>query len=167
MRENNSLSCRKNVLNELKFSFIKIKDTYKYIKNLENEGEDIIGSGQWILDNIYLIEKEYRAIKANMPKEYFENLIVEKSAGNLPRIFILAEEMIKESNGKLLEEELISFILGKNKKLNMGELWAFPLMLRANIIINLSNTTDKLKDIYKEKRDGKELAYKEIGRAHV
>ena len=162
MRENNSLSCRKNVLNELKLSFIKIKDTYKYIKNLENEGEDIIGSGQWILDNIYLIEKEYRAIKANMPKEYFENLIVEKSTGNLPRIFILAEEMIKESNGKLLEEELISFILGKNKKLNMGELWAFPLMLRANIIINLSNTTDKLKDIYKEKRDGKELAYKVI-----
>ena len=70
--------------------------------------------------------------------------------------------MIKESNGKLVEEELISFILGKNKKLNMGELWAFPLMLRANIIINLSNTTDKLKDIYKEKRDGKELAYKVI-----
>lgn len=163
MEKNNSLSCRRNVLNELKLSFMKIKDTYKYIKVLSKENEEIIGSGEWLLDNIYLIEKEYKAIRANMPREYFENLVVEEeSSEKLPRIFILAREMIRENRGKVTEEEAISFILEKNKRLNMGELWAFPLMLRASIIINLSKATDELKNIYKNKKEGRELAYKVI-----
>ena len=46
---------RKNILKELKDSLIKIKDTHSYIKKLSNEKEEIIGGGQWLLDNIYLI----------------------------------------------------------------------------------------------------------------
>ncbi|MGG7078850.1 GH36-type glycosyl hydrolase domain-containing protein [Clostridium sardiniense] len=163
MDKNNSLNCRKNVINELKLSFMKIKDTYKYIKVLSNEGEEIIGSGEWLLDNIYLIEKEYKAIRTNMPRAYFENLVIEEeSSGRVPRIFILAREMIRENKGRVTEEEAISFILEKNKRLNMGELWAFPLMLRASLIINISKVTDELKSIYKDRKEGRELAYKVI-----
>ena len=160
---NKNSSSRRNVLNELKLSFMKIKENYKYIKALSNEGEDVIGAGQWLLDNIYLIEKEYKTTKKNMPKEYFEDLNeVTFNNENSPRIFFLARKMLNENNMNVTEEECINFILKNNKKLTMGELWAFPLMLRASIIISLSNITENLKEIYSDKLNGKKLAYKII-----
>ncbi|WP_242829558.1 glucoamylase family protein [Clostridium sp. Ade.TY] len=165
---NKNSSSRKNVLNELKLSFMKIKDTHKYIKALSNEGEKIIGSGQWLLDNIYLIEKEYKTIKKNMPKEYFENLKeVTLNNEKSPRVFFLAKNMLSESKGKVTEEGCIKFILKNNKKLTMGELWAFPLMLRASIIINLSNITENLKEIHTDKLNAKRLAYKIISEKEI
>lgn len=160
MSKNNSLSSRRNILKELKCSLVKIKDTHNYIKKLLNEGEDIIGSGQWLLDNIYLIEKEYGVIKFNMPIQYFDNLIIENNDNKVsPRIFNLAMKMVKNYRGKITEIDCIEFIKKENELLTMGELWAFPLMLRASIIISLSECTDKLKDIQRDKKAGKDLAY--------
>ena len=112
MKKNNSLSCRKDIFNELKLSFIKIKDTYKYIKDLSNKGENIIPAGNWLLDNIYLIEKEYKSVKKNMPKEYFDNLFIEEVQNKKsPRILLLAKKMLEETKGKVSEKDSIKFIL--------------------------------------------------------
>ena len=160
MSKNNSLSSRRNILKELKCSLVKIKDTHNYIKKLFNEGEDIIGSGQWLLDNIYLIEKEYGVIKFNMPIQYFDNLIIENIDNKIsPRIFNLAMKMVRNYRGRITETDCIEFIKKENELLTMGELWAFPLMLRASIIISLSECTDKLKNIQRDKKEGKDLAY--------
>ena len=163
MDKNDSLNGRKNVLNELKLSFMNIKDTHDYLKMLSKEGEEIISAGNWLLDNIYLIEKEYRAIKVNMPKSYFQNLYVENEINSdikLPRIYICAKEMLNRNKGKVTEDESISFIKEKGEKYTIGELWAFPLALRAGIIINLSKEATKLKNIQKERKEEKE--YKNI-----
>lgn len=163
MDKNDSLNGRKNVLNELKLSFMNIKDTHNYIKMLSKEGEEIISAGNWLLDNIYLIEKEYKAIKVNMPKSYFQNLYVENEINSdikLPRIYICAKEMIHRNKGKVAEDESIAFIKEKGEKYTIGELWAFPLALRAGIIINLSKEVTRLKNIQKERIEEKE--YKNI-----
>lgn len=163
MDKNDSLNGRKNVLNELKLSFMNIKDTHNYLKRLSKEGEEIISAGNWLLDNIYLIEKEYRAIKVNMPKSYFQNLYVENEINSdikLPRIYICAKEMIKRNKGKVTEDDSIAFIKEKGEKYTIGELWAFPLALRAGIIINLSKEATKLKNIQKERKEERE--YKNI-----
>lgn len=160
MSKNDSLSNERNILKELKFALVKIKDTHKYIKKLFEEGESIINSGQWLLDNIYLIEKEYSTIKLNMSGKYFDNLYVENIDGkNSPRIFNLAMKMIKEFKGKINQENCINFIKKENQMLTMGELWAFPLMLRIGIIIDLSNCTEKIKEIQRDRKKGKELAW--------
>ncbi|CUP98578.1 GH36-type glycosyl hydrolase domain-containing protein [Clostridium baratii] len=163
MDKNDSLNGRKNVLNELKLSFMNIKDTHNYLKRLSKEGEEIISAGNWLLDNIYLIEKEYKAIKVNMPKSYFQNLYVENEINSdikLPRIYICAKEMIKRNKGKVTEDDSIAFIKEKGEKYTIGELWAFPLALRAGIIINLSKEATKLKNIQKDRKEEKE--YKNI-----
>ena len=145
--------CRKHVLNELKLGFTQIKENYKYIKDLARDKEEIIGSGEWLLDNIYLIEKEYKNIKKNMPKEYFDTLPVLKGedTNEIPRILIYAKEFIKIKEGIVSQEEVIKFINRKKEKFTMGELWAFPLMLRISIIIELSRITEKLLIIQKQK----------------
>nr|WP_106058387.1 glucoamylase family protein [Clostridium vincentii] len=151
MKENTK--CRKHVLNELNLGFTQIKENYKYIKDLARNKGEIIGSGEWLLDNIYLIEKEYKNIKKNMPKEYFDNLPLYKGedTNQIPRILIYAKEFIKIKEGIVNQEEIIKFINRKEEKFTMGELWAFPLMLRISIIIELSRITQKLVKTQKQK----------------
>ncbi|MGL5354631.1 MAG: hypothetical protein ACRDA5_15165, partial [Clostridium sp.] len=60
MRESNSLICRKAVLLELKEAFSGILHNYRYLNKLVKHGETVIGPSEWLLDNIYLIEKEYK-----------------------------------------------------------------------------------------------------------
>lgn len=158
MDKNDSLNGRKNVLNELKLSFMNIKDTHDYLKMLSKEGEEIISAGNWLLDNIYLIEKEYKAIKVNMPRSYFQNLYFENEINSdikLPRIYICAKEMLNRNKGKVTEDDSIFFIKEKGEKYTIGELWAFPLALRAGIIINLSKEATKLKNIQKDRKEEK------------
>ncbi|MDS0526686.1 glycosyl transferase [Clostridium sp. SHJSY1] len=164
MSTRETINCRRHVLQELKLGFTQIKENYKYIKELSNTKEEILGSGEWLLDNIYLIEKEYKSIKENMPMSYFDNLpkFEKIESSELPRILIYAKEYIKLKEGAVKEKEIIEFINQKQDKFTIGELWAFPLMLRIAIIINLSKTTKKLVSIQEEKVKGKYEAYKII-----
>ncbi|MGL4109679.1 GH36-type glycosyl hydrolase domain-containing protein [Clostridium sp. LP20] len=157
-------NCRKHVLQELKFGFRRIKDNYKYIRSIAKQGEEVLGSGEWLLDNIYLIEKEYKGIRENMPQEYFNNLPLydEVDTEGIPRIFAYSKEYIKKKEGVVKEGEVINFIKNKDSRFTMGELWAFPLMLRIALILKLSKTTNKLVKIQEKKSNGKALAYRII-----
>lgn len=156
-------TCRKHVLQELKTSFKQIKKNYKYIKKLDSIGEEIINSGEWLLDNIYLIEKEYKSIKNNMPKTYFDNLPPKnKDDKGEPRVLEYAIEYIEGSSLHINEKELLRFVKDKEFELTMGEIWAIPLMLRIALIRNIAMITDSIADVQQEKLKGKYAAYKII-----
>ena len=75
-----------------------------------------------------------------MPLEYFNKIPVESiNDTEYPRIYILAKEYVNQNNNKIDENEAIRFINKLDETLTMGELWAFPLMIRAVLIINLAN----------------------------
>jgi len=155
--------CRKHVFQELKISFKQIKDNYKYIKKLDSIGEEVINSGEWLLDNIYLIEKEYTSIKDNMPKTYFDNLpLVDSTEKGEPRVLTCIKEYMKQSDLHINKNELARYIKSKEFKLTMGEIWAIPLMVRISLIISISNITDLITKIQQEKIKGKYAAYKII-----
>ena len=139
MKSENYYRLRKNVLKELADSFSSIQDTYKYLKKLNKHNINVLGAAEWILDNIYLVEKEYKCVKKEMPLDYFKGLPQDYT---LPRIFNVAKNYISSSRNVSVEEleEYINGIQeGKTEEaFTMGELWAFPLMLKAALIINLS-----------------------------
>ena len=74
LKGNNSYGVRKNVLKELAEGFSCIHDNFKYFSKLSKDGYKVLGASEWLLDNIYLIEKEYKAIKVEMPIDYFKGL---------------------------------------------------------------------------------------------
>ena len=74
LKKNNSYGVRKNVLRELTDGFFCIRENFKYFSKLSKEGYKVLGASEWLLDNIYLIEKEYKAIKMEMPIDYFKGL---------------------------------------------------------------------------------------------
>ena len=190
MKKNNSYGVRRSVLRELAEGFSCIHDNFKYFKKLSKSGYKVLGASEWLLDNVYLIEKEYKAIKMEMPLDYFKGLpsISEvnynknqdknkKMQNNdsysntdkeiVPRIYIIAKNYINNKS-EISCDRFISYIneiqeenLDDEKTaFTMGELWAFPLMLKIAIIINLSKYTQELVDIQEEIINGKSAAEK-------
>lgn len=163
MSEKETDSCRKHVLHGLKLTFREINENYKFIKKLDSIGEEIVGSGEWLLDNIYLIEKEYKSIKDNMPKSYFNNLpLANNYDERVPRVLALAKEYTDLNRLYINEKELVRFIEKKDINLTMGEIWALPLMLRILIIIGINDIVRNIVFIQREKLKGKYAAYKII-----
>ncbi len=203
MKNNNSYGVRKNVLKELADGFSCIHENFKYFNKLSKSGYKVLGACEWLLDNIYLIEKEYKGIKIEMPIDYFKGLpsigeinysnITEKKSNLenkieinsdaedkklVPRIFVVAKNYINHEDeiscdklskyinqlqNQNSEKENLNTNLDKKKTVfTMGELWAFPLMLKIAIIINLSKYTMELANIQKEILDGKNRAERVI-----
>lgn len=211
--KNDYYELRKNVLRELADGFSCIHDNFKYFKTLNKNKVRICGAAEWLLDNIYLIEKEYKCVKKCMPLEYFKSLpygsdyleyigidecehtdnleknihrykknkehksIVKNAKkrhhkgdskeDNIPRILVLAKRYINGKK-KLELENLVNYIkyyddLERNKNkidycFTMGELWAFPLMLRIAVILKLSYYTNELVKVQKDILKGKQHA---------
>ena len=159
MKESNSLICRKAVLFELKEAFSGILHNYKYLNKLVKQGETVESASEWLLDNIYLIEKEYKTIKFNLPLNYFNNLPKEDNDNmDCPRIYYLAKDYVYENQAIIEEEDIIKFIKNTKLDLTMGELWAFPLMIRIALIINLATITSNMVIIQKQREGATKLA---------
>jgi len=105
------------------------------------ENHLITPAGEWLLDNFYLIEDNIHTGKRHLPKEYSTSLptLSNTTSVNLPRVYAIALEIISHSDGHLDIKSLRSFIAAYQTvvKLQIGELWAIPIMLRLALIENL------------------------------
>lgn len=164
MKDEALRNSRKTVLMELNEAFKGILHNHKYLNKLMRQGEEVIPSAEWILDNIYLIEKEFKTIKHNLPYSYFDNLpTIEIDGVSYPRIYSLAKDYIEINNNAIDEEESIRFINNQDEDFTIGELWAFPLMLRISLIINLGLIVNDMVVLQKQRLGAKELANLVIG----
>jgi len=105
------------------------------------ESRLITPAGEWLLDNFYLIEDNVRTGKKHLPKGYSESLpyLTNSTPPGLPRVYDIALEIISHSDGRIDLENLSSFIASYQTEttLQLGELWAIPIMLRLALIENL------------------------------
>ncbi|TMH31240.1 MAG: cyclic beta 1-2 glucan synthetase [Betaproteobacteria bacterium] len=98
-------------------------------------------AGEWLLDNFYLIEEEIRTAKRHLPAGYSRELPRLKSgpSAGLPRVYDLALQTVAHGDGRVGRGTLSRFVSSyqTEKVLNLGELWAIPIMLRLALIENL------------------------------
>jgi hypothetical protein len=98
-------------------------------------------AAEWLLDNFYLIEEQIRTAKRHLPKGYSRELprLSTGLSAHLPRVYDLAFEAISHGDGRIDAETLSRFIAAYQTvtPLKVGELWAFPIMLRLALIENL------------------------------
>ncbi|MFO8091145.1 MAG: glucoamylase family protein [Desulfatiglandaceae bacterium] len=101
----------------------------------------IIPAGEWLLDNFYLIEEQILAAKKLLPKGYARRLpcLKDGPSKGLPRVYDIALEMISHGDGRMDSESLGRFVAAYQTvtTLQIGELWAIPIMLRLALIENL------------------------------
>jgi cellobiose phosphorylase len=101
-------------------------------------------ASEWLLDNMYLIDEEIRTARRHLPPGYSKELprlaeASESRDGTLPRVYDLALEAIAHADGRLSRGTLSRFVASyqSGQPLKLGELWAFPIMLRLALIENL------------------------------
>jgi hypothetical protein len=95
-------------------------------------------SAEWLLDNAYLIREQVADLRKSLPQKYYGKLplIASGPGAGLPRVYQLAAEMVAETDGAL-DPEIIRRFLGAFQAitpLDIGELWALPLMLRLQLL---------------------------------
>jgi len=95
-------------------------------------------SAEWLLDNAYLIREQVTDLRKSLPQKQYGKLplIASGPAAGLPRVYYVAAEMVAETDGAL-EPEIIRRFLAAFQAiapLDIGELWALPLMLRLQLL---------------------------------
>lgn len=155
-------SSKRKLIKSLDKSYRSILKAYEYIDREAKNRRDMVPAAEWMLDNIYLIEKEYKDIKQNMPNSYYNGLpIIENGLlKGYPRVYSIAIELISHSDGRVNENTLEGFIEAyqSHSVLTSGELWALPIMVRIALIQNISKVADKIAYAQSEKKRGDALA---------
>ncbi|MGH2607152.1 MAG: glycosyl transferase, partial [Anaerolineales bacterium] len=102
---------------------------------------------EWILDNEYIVEANARDIQLNLPRRFYRNLpvLLDGSARSLPRIYGLAQELVSHTDYRLDRENILAFVEAYQSvhPLTIGELWAYPQILRIALIENIQALADK------------------------
>jgi cyclic beta-1,2-glucan synthetase len=104
-------------------------------------GEFVTPAGEWLLDNYHLVAAEIRDVRHNLPRDYYLELpkLAAREMAGAARIYALAVELVRHSDSRLDRPKLVRFVNSFQTvaPLTIGELWAWPSMLRLALIENL------------------------------
>ncbi|MEX2471160.1 MAG: glucoamylase family protein [Gemmatimonadota bacterium] len=105
-------------------------------------------AAEWLLDNFHTISTAARDIRHDLPPAFYRRLpsIVAKESAGLPRIYTMAQELIGLSAGRLDPQRLHRFINAFQSvtPLTIGELWAWPSVLKLALLDYLRTRADVL-----------------------
>ncbi|MBA3815306.1 MAG: protein ndvB [Parachlamydiaceae bacterium] len=130
-----------SLLKSLKQCENTLKEIRHNVAESEYVEQTITSSAEWLLDNNYVIQGNIEEIYSNLPQGFYKTLptIIEGSYLGLPRIYLVAKELINATANRLNHDNIIAFLNSYQavSPLTIGELWALSLMLRFRLIENL------------------------------
>ncbi|MBI5957748.1 MAG: hypothetical protein HY866_03365 [Chloroflexi bacterium] len=118
--------------------------TRAYQHFAEAAKEELVTSyaGEWMLDNFYIIRQTLREIIKDMPAAYYARLpkLTDVILQEYPRVYALARPFTRFLDSHISEQTMCSFLdtYQMHTALTMGELWAWPVMLRVSVLENLA-----------------------------
>ncbi|MGD0815613.1 MAG: glucoamylase family protein [Verrucomicrobiota bacterium] len=108
----------------------------------------ITPAAEWVLDNFYLIQEQIQMAWRHLPRHYSRELprLSHGPSVKLPRVYDIALELILHVDAQIDLEQLTAFVDSYQSitPLNLGELWAVPIMLRLGLIENLRRIAVRL-----------------------
>ncbi|MEO8274973.1 MAG: glucoamylase family protein [Thermoanaerobaculia bacterium] len=106
-----------------------------------HRGEFVTQAAEWFLDNYHVVSSEIRGIRQDLPRGFYRELpkLALREHRGMARIHALALEIIRHSDSRLDRPRLLRFLNSFQSvaPLTIGELWAWPSMLRLGLIENL------------------------------
>nr|MBA2355298.1 carbohydrate-binding protein [Acidobacteriota bacterium] len=126
-----------------------LERAYRAVAADVHRGEAVSPAAEWLLDNFHLIASEVRSIHQDVPRGYYRRLpkVVSAEARGAARVAIMATDLIAYSDGRLDAERLRGFVLAFQSvaPLTIGELWAWPSMLKAALVSHASALSDGIR----------------------
>ena len=123
---------------ELINNFRVIKATYNILNMNSNLKIPPHSAGQWLLDNMYIIEQEYNSARVSLPYCVKMGMPIVKPVEAKPnlRILFMAEEIVNKNNG-VIDDGIVSNYIREFQKhtyVTFEELSILPTMLRIALI---------------------------------
>ena len=113
-------------------------------------GAAITPAAEWLIDNFYVIERQIREIRADLPPRYYRELpkLAEGPFAGYPRVFGIAWAFVAHTDS-LFDPEVLRRFLGAYQEaqpLSIGELWAVAITLRIVLVENLRRIASRIID---------------------
>jgi len=127
-----------------------LREAYLTMAEDVHRGEFVTPAAEWLLDNYHLVASEIRDVRQNLPRGYYRELpkLATRQLAGDARVYAMAVELIRHSDSRLDRSQLLRFMNSYQAvaPLTIGELWAWPSMLRLALIENLRRLADEAID---------------------
>ena len=90
-----------------------IRDTCRVLADAIKRGSKVTPAGEWLLDNLYLIDEQVRMARRHLPAKYSWQLPIlrEGISEGLPRVYDIALNAISHGDGRFDESSLSRFMV--------------------------------------------------------
>ncbi len=124
-----------------------LRQAYRVLAGDVHRGEFVSPAAEWLLDNFHLVESEIRGVRRDLPRPFYRDLpkLAPRAMAGISRAYAMALELIRHTDGRLDRHQLVRFMTAYQTvaPLTIGELWAWPSMLRLALIENLRRLADE------------------------
>jgi cyclic beta-1,2-glucan synthetase len=125
-----------------------LRDAYQALATDVRRGEPVAPAAEWLLDNFHLVETEILEVRKNLPQRYYRDLpkLALRELAGTARVHAMALEFIRHSDARFDLHRLTHFVSAYQTvaPLTLGELWAWPSVLRLTLIENLRRLTAEI-----------------------
>ena len=129
-------------------NFKFIRRVYMLLNEHLKLGISIHPAGEWLLDNLYIIEETVKQIEKELTLKKYTNFL---GISNGPykgfaRIYVLASEIVAYTDNKIDRKELEEYLESyqTKKTLSMEEIWNIGIFLQIAIIENIREVCEKI-----------------------
>jgi cyclic beta-1,2-glucan glucanotransferase len=123
-------------------------EAHEVVARASAGGRRIALAAEWLLDNFYLIEQQTVLARRHLPPGYSRELpqLSRGPSAGFPRVYDMALELIAHLDGRVDAEAVTGFVAAYQevRPLGLGELWAFPIMLRLALLENLRRVASRI-----------------------
>ncbi|MDD8026403.1 MAG: glucoamylase family protein [Acidobacteriota bacterium] len=140
----------RNILPRFEDNARVLREAYLAMADDVHRGVFVTSAAEWLLDNFHLVASEVLDVRRNLPPGYYRELpklALRELAGHA-RVYVLAEEIIRHSDSRLDRQQLVRFMNSFQDvaPLTIGELWAWPSMLKLALIENLRRLAEEMRE---------------------
>ncbi len=119
-----------------------ISNGYKKFLDVLSQGKlQLPSTAEWIIDNFYIVEEQFRRIKSDWKPGVYKNLpvLTVEPYLNMPRVYGIAQELVSHTDNIITEETLVEYLnyYQRVSPLSTVEIWALPNMLKICLLENI------------------------------
>jgi cyclic beta-1,2-glucan glucanotransferase len=124
-----------------------LRDVYRTLADDVRNGQPVTPAAEWLLDNFHLVTGEIRDIHQHLPRTFYRELptLASREQAGHTRIYAMAVELVRHNDSRIDRQQLVTFVNSYQRiaPLTIGELWAWPSMLKLALIENLRRLAEE------------------------